>query len=163
MVDAAKPKKSPAPPPPRAACTCGSLRKASRRISQFYDAALAPVGIKSTQFSILAEVERGSIAGPVTICELAATMVMDRSTLGHNLRPLERDDLVVLRHSRHDRRKRHVELTIKGKSLLPRARQLWRRAENRFEKIFGKDPAAELRAVLLSIANNRELDSHPLG
>jgi DNA-binding MarR family transcriptional regulator len=90
-------------------------------------------------------------------------MVMDRSTLGHNLRPLERDDLVVLRQARHDRRKRHVELTSKGKSLLPRARLLWRRAENRFEKIFGKDPAAELRAVLLSIANNRELDSQPLG
>jgi DNA-binding MarR family transcriptional regulator len=162
MVAAAKPDKSPAAPP-RAACTCGSLRKASRRISQFYDAALAPVGIKSTQFSILAEVERGSIAGPVTICELAAAMVMDRSTLGHNLRPLERDDLVVLRQARHDRRKRHVELTSKGKSLLPRARLLWRRAENRFEKIFGKDPAAELRAVLLSIANNRELDSQPLG
>ena len=161
MMEPAKPKKSLAPAP-RAACTCGSLRKASRRISQFYDTALAPAGLKSTQFSILSEVERGSIAGPVTMCELATAMVMDRSTLGHNLRPLERDDLVVLRQSRHDRRKRYVELTAKGKSLLPRARQLWRRAEDRFERIFGKDPAAELRAVLVSIANNRDLDSQPL-
>jgi DNA-binding MarR family transcriptional regulator len=160
-VIAAKPKKSGAPPP-RVACTCGSLRKASRRISQFYDAALAPAGIKSTQFSILSEVERGSIAGPLTMCELAAAMVMDRSTLGHNLRPLERDGLVVMRPARHDRRKRHVELTSKGKSLLPRARHLWRRAEDRFERIFGKDAAAELRAVLLGIANNRELDSQQL-
>ena len=161
MMEPAKPKKSLAPAP-RAACTCGSLRKASRRISQFYDTALAPAGLKSTQFSILSEVERGSIAGPVTMCELATAMVMDRSTLGHNLRPLERDDLVVLRQARHDRRKRYVELTAKGKSLLPRARQLWRRAEDRFERIFGKDPAAELRAVLVSIANNRDLDSQPL-
>jgi DNA-binding MarR family transcriptional regulator len=161
MMEPAKPKKSLAPAP-RAACTCGSLRKASRRISQFYDTALAPAGLKSTQFSILSEVERGSIAGPVTMCELATAMVMDRSTLGHNLRPLERDDLVVLRQARHDRRKRYVELTAKGKSLLPRARQLWRRAEDRFERIFGKDPAAELRAVLLGIANNRDLDSQPL-
>ena len=161
MMEPAKPKKSLAPAP-RAACTCGSLRKASRRVSQFYDTALAPAGLKSTQFSILSEVERGSIAGPVTMCELATAMVMDRSTLGHNLRPLERDDLVVLRQARHDRRKRYVELTAKGKSLLPRARQLWRRAEDRFERIFGKDPAAELRAVLLGIANNRDLDSQPL-
>jgi DNA-binding MarR family transcriptional regulator len=161
MMEPAKPKKSLAPAP-RAACTCGSLRKASRRISQFYDTALAPAGLKSTQFSILSEVERGSIAGPVTMCELATAMVMDRSTLGHNLRPLERDDLVVLRQARHDRRKRYVELTAKGKSLLARARQLWRRAEDRFERIFGKDPAAELRAVLLGIANNRDLDSQPL-
>src|SRR3984957_781481 len=151
-----------AAPLPHNACTCGSLRKASRRISQFYDTALAPMGIKSTQFSILSEVDRGSVAGPVTMCELATAMVMDRSTLGHNLKPLERDDLVVLRQARHDRRKRYVELTAKGKSLLPRARQLWRRAENRFERIFGKDPAAELREVLLNIANNRDLDSQPL-
>ena len=149
-------------PVPRGACTCGSLRKASRRISQFYDTALAPVGIKSTQFSILAEVDRGSVDGPVTMCELAAAMVMDRSTLGHNLRPLERDDLVMLRLSSTDRRKRHVELTRRGKSILRRSRQLWEQAEGRFEEIFGKQPAAELRAVLLSIAANEQLDSQPL-
>ena len=159
MMARVKPRR---PAAPRAACMCGSLRKASRRISQFYDTALAPVGIKSTQFSILSEVERGGRAAPVTMCELASAMVMDRSTLGHNLRPLERDDLVVLRQARHDRRKHYVELTAKAKSLLPRARRLWRRAENRFETIFGKDPAAELRVVLLNIANNRDLDSRPL-
>jgi DNA-binding MarR family transcriptional regulator len=148
--------------PPRSACTCGSLRKASRRISQFYDAALAPVGIKSTQYSILAEVDRGSLEGPVTMCELATAMVMDRSTLGHNLKPLERDDLVVLRPSADDRRKRFVELTKKGQSILQRARRLWRLAEGRFETIFGKEPAAELRAVLLSIAGNTELNSLPI-
>jgi DNA-binding MarR family transcriptional regulator len=144
-------------PLPRAACTCGSLRKASRRISQFYDTALAPVGIKSTQFSILAEVERGSVNGPVMMCELASAMVMDRSTLGHNLRPLARDELLVLRLAPDDRRKRYVELTKKGRALLRQARRLWKRAEGHFEKIFGKQPAAELRTVLLSIANNREL------
>ena len=151
-----------AQPLPHSACTCGSLRKASRRISQFYDAALAPVGIKSTQFSILAEVERGSIDGPVTMCELATAMVMDRSTLGHNLRPLERDDLLSLQLAVTDRRKRHVALTKKGKATLQRARRLWRNAEGRFEKIFGKRHAADLRAVLLNIAGNHELNSLPL-
>jgi len=149
-------------PTPRNACTCGSLRKASRRISQFYDTALAPVGIKSTQYSILSEVDRGSLQGSVTMCELAAAMVMDRSTLGHNLKPLERDDLVVLRLSTDDRRKRYVELTKKGKSILQRSRRLWRHAEGRFEEIFGKEPAAELRAVLLNIAGNKELNSLPI-
>jgi DNA-binding MarR family transcriptional regulator len=157
------PKQSPSVSlPPKAACTCGSLRKASRRISQFYDMALTPVGIKSTQFSILTEVERGRGTKVVTMCELAAAMVMDRSTLGHNLRPLERDELVVLRRVQNDRRKRHVELTRKGKSVLQRARRLWRQAESRFEKIFGKEPAADLRAVLLYIANNRELNPQPV-
>jgi len=144
---------------PRNACTCGSLRKASRRISQFYDTALAPAGIKSTQYSILSEVDRGSREGTVTMCELATAMVMDRSTLGHNLKPLERDDLVVLKLSADDRRKRYVELTRKGRLMLRKSRHLWQRAEGRFESIFGKEPAAELRAVLLSIASNKELNS----
>jgi DNA-binding MarR family transcriptional regulator len=148
--------------PPHNACTCGSLRKASRRISQFYDTALAPVGIKSTQYSILSEVDRGSLEGPVTMCELATAMVMDRSTLGHNLKPLERDDLVILRLSADDRRKRYVELTKKGRLMLRKSRRLWLHAEGRFERIFGKKPAAELRAVLLSIAGNKELDSLPI-
>ena len=87
---------------------------------------------------------------------------MDRSTLGHNLRPLERDDLLSLKLAMTDRRKRHVALTTKGKATLRRARRLWRSAEGRFEKIFGKRHAAELRAVLLNIAGNDELNSLPL-
>ncbi len=141
----------------RASCTCGSLRKASRRISQFYDTALAPVGIKSTQYSILAEIDHAGPDERLTMCELATAMVMDRSTLGHNLRPLERDAMLVLRLSQSDRRKRYVELTSKGKETLEEARRLWRHAEGRFEKIFGKQPAAKLRAVLLSIASNQDL------
>ncbi len=148
-----------AAPASRNACTCGSLRKASRRVSQFYDTALAPVGIKSTQYSILSEVDRGRPSGPVSMRELATAMVMDRSTLGHNLKPLERDDLVVVRLSADDRRKRYVELTKKGRSMLRKARRLWGHAEGRFEKIFGKESAAELRAVLLNIAANKDLNS----
>ena len=161
MIDKTKTKRE-STLPPRVPCTCGSLRKASRRISQFYDTALAPVGIKSTQFSILTEVERGSAVGEVFMHELAAAMVMDRSTLGHNLRPLERDRLLVLRKTPSDRRKRHVELTPKGKSVLLRARRMWRMAEGRFESIYGKKPAAALRAVLLNIANNEELNTYSI-
>src|SRR5260370_17231633 len=97
----------------RNACTCGSLRKASRRISQFYDTALAPVGIKSTQHSILSEVDRGSREGPVTMCELATAMVMDRSTLGHNLKPLDRHHLVVRNPPAANRPNRYLQLTVK--------------------------------------------------
>jgi hypothetical protein len=61
--------------------------------------------------------------------------------------------------SADDRRKRHVELTKKGRDILHKSRRLWRQAEGRFEEIFGKQPAAELRAVLLSIAGNKELNS----
>jgi len=45
--------------------------------------------------------------------------------------------------------------------VLHRAQELWHRAEGRFEKIFGKQNALELRSVLLSIANNKELNAFP--
>jgi hypothetical protein len=50
-----------------------------------------------------------------------------------------------------------VELTRKGRSTLQKSRLLWQHAEGRFERIFGKQPAAQLRAVLLNIAANKEL------
>src|SRR5579871_6359587 len=122
---------------PRSSCTCGSLRRASRRVSQFYDLALAPTGIKSTQYSILSELARDRGGHGITMRELASAMVMDRSTLGHNLRPLQRENLLALRLSEKDLRRRYVELTRKGKTTLQRARRLWRAAEGRFENIFG--------------------------
>src|SRR5471032_2062534 len=131
--------------PAHGVCNCGALRRASRRISQLCDAALAPAGIKSTQFAILSELERSGGAEPVTMCKLAGAMIMDRSTLGHNLRPLQRDQLVVMRLAEDDRRKRYVALTPKGKVILRHARSLWRRAEQQFEKVLGKRPAARLR------------------
>jgi len=79
------------------------MRKASRRVSQMYDAALAPAGLKVTQLAILSEIDLRA-HDPVTMRELADAMVMDRSTLGQNLRPLERDRLVAWEPSDADRR-----------------------------------------------------------
>jgi DNA-binding MarR family transcriptional regulator len=126
------------------------LRKASRRLSQFYDSALAPSGLKSTQFAMLAEIERRT-GEPPTIGDLADALAMDQSTIGQNLRPLERDGLVSLQLDSTDRRRRHVTLTRKGRSRLAAARPLWSGAQARFEDSFGKRKAADLRAVLLNI------------
>jgi len=158
MMEPAKPKKSAA----HAACTCGSLRKASRRISQFYDTALAPAGIKSTQFSILSEVERGSIAGPVTMCELASAMVMDRSTLGHNLRPLERDDLVVLRQARHDRRQALRRTDCQGQVFAAAGAAALAPRGGPVREDFRQRSRGGIAGGPLGYSHNRDLDSQPL-
>jgi len=72
-------------------CNCFAVRSAARHVTQLYDQLLAPVGLRVTQFSILAKLER---KGPLTINVLADDMVMDRTTLGRNIRPLERDGLI---------------------------------------------------------------------
>ena len=71
-------------------CNCLAVRQAARHITQFYDRCLAPSGLRTTQFSILAKLKR---LGPMTINALAAELVMDRTTLGRNILPLQRESL----------------------------------------------------------------------
>ena len=137
-------------------CNCTALRKATRRVSLFYDSALAPSGLKSTQYAVLSEIYRRGGAPP-TIRELAEALVMDQSTLGQNLRPLEREGLVALVQDEADRRSRRVELTRVGRSRFAAARPLWDTAQQRFENGLGEHAAAELRSVLVTIAGDRSL------
>ena len=134
-------------------CNCLALRKATRRLSHFYDAALAPSGLKSTQFAMLAEIDRRANTPP-SIGDLADALVMDQSTIGQNLRPLQRDGLVALEPDATDRRRRNVKITRKGRSHFTAALPLWSDAQQRFEGSFGKRAASDLRAALLTIARD---------
>ena len=137
-------------------CIATAMRKASRRLSQLYDDALAPSGLRTTQYAILSELERRS-KKPPTMRELADAMVMDRSALGHNLRPLERDGLIALEESKEDRRRRHVVVTAQGRAEHRKAKRLWQTAQGRFEEVYGRSQAADLRAILLTIAHEERL------
>jgi DNA-binding MarR family transcriptional regulator len=137
-------------------CFGTAIRKASRHLAQLYDTALGPSGLRSTQFTILAEIYMRSKAPP-SMAELAHALVMDRSALGHNLRPLERDGFIALQESDTDLRRRHVVLTAKGKAKFREARRLWQQAQDRFSEVFGESAAAKLRATLLSIAYDDRL------
>jgi DNA-binding MarR family transcriptional regulator len=137
-------------------CNCGALRKASRRMSQLYDSALASCGLKSTQFAMLTEIDRWG-AEPPTIRQLAEALVMDQSTIGQNLRPLEREGLIALVQDEADRRSRRVKLTKAGRARIIAALPLWNAAQARFEGGFGQGAAADLRNVLAGISRDRSL------
>ncbi|WP_245502372.1 MarR family winged helix-turn-helix transcriptional regulator [Bradyrhizobium betae] len=122
----------------------------------FYDAALEPSGLRSTQYALLTEIHRRGNAPP-SIGDLAEALVIDQSTIGQNLRPLERDGLVTLERAEADRRIRLVKLTRAGRSRLADARPLWLAAQEKFEDGFGKRAAAELRNVLAGIAGDQSL------
>jgi DNA-binding MarR family transcriptional regulator len=129
-------------------CNCLSLRQATRRVTQLYDQALAPLGLRATQYSLLTQVER---LGPVAMNALAEVMVMDRATLGHNVRPLEAQGLVQLTVGT-DRRSREVSITAHGQRLLASGQELWRRAQQVFEAEIGVETAASLRMMLHRVA-----------
>ena len=126
-------------------CNCLALRQATRHVTQFYDQRLAPVGLRTTQFSILGKLRR---LGPMSINALARELVMDRTTLGRTMLPLERDGLIRLEDDPLDRRSKRLAITESGTLRLRKAAGLWVEAQNEFERRFGTDRAAGLRALL---------------
>ncbi len=128
-------------PPRLEECTCLAVRQAARHITQFYDQHLAPVGLRTTQFSILARLKR---LGPMTINALADELVMDRTTLGRNILPLEREGLISVAPGRTDRRSKELRLTDVGIERLKAAREGWKKAQKEFAAAFGDERAAGL-------------------
>ena len=126
-------------------CSCTALRKASRRISQLYDAALAPSGLKITQRAILAQIRRSE---PTTVGGLAEALVMDAGALAHTLKPLERDRFVSIDVDPQDRRNRVLRLTAAGRTRLAESEILWESAQRGFEAAFGRVKSEAMREAM---------------
>lgn len=137
--------------PLSAICNCLALRQATRQVTQLYDEELAAVSLRVTQYSLLSVLER---RGATTLNDLARVLVMDRSTLGHNLRPLEREGLVALAVDPQDKRARRLALSPRGRAKLKAARPHWQRAQARFERTFGAAEAVALRASLRKVVES---------
>jgi len=127
-------------------CTAMNLRMATRAVTQFYDGFLAETGVSGPQFSLLAIL---SVVGPIGMSRLAERMVMDRTTLTRNLKPLERDGLVEIRPG-EDRRARLVAMTDAGRAAFERARPRWAAAQSAIRKRLGDDDWQSLIARLQS-------------
>jgi DNA-binding MarR family transcriptional regulator len=126
-------------------CSCSAVRQAARHLTRLYDDALAPTCLSLNQYSMMSKLSR---FGPQKIQDLADLLVMDRSTLGHLLRPLERQGWLTIRVSDLDKRQRLIALTTAGMAHVKKARRMWAQAEQKFERAFGEDRALSLRTVL---------------
>ncbi len=134
-------------------CNCRAVRQAARYVTQIYDRHLAPCGLRISQFGILAMLKR---KGPLTINELAAELIIDRTTLGRNIQPLERDGLIAVKPSAFDRRSKELHLSALGERKFREGRKFWLEAQKEFENSFGSERAVELRALLgLMVAGER--------
>src|ERR1700742_1959901 len=124
-----------------AICNCQALRQAARHVSAFYDRHLAPEGITTAQYSMLAKLAR---LGPQSIGALAGMMVMDRTTTTRAVRPLARDGLVAIAPG-EDERTRVVRITPAGEKRAKAAAARWREAQKAFEAGYGTAEAERLR------------------
>lgn len=137
-------------------CYATAMRKASRRLTALYDEVMAPSGLRSTQYAILRTITASS---PISINELGEALVMDRSAVGHSLRPLQRDGLISLDRDSTDRRSVNVTLTAEGRRRFEEATVFWRSAQERVAEVMGSRQADQLRGRLLRLAGDDRLAS----
>jgi DNA-binding MarR family transcriptional regulator len=128
-------------------CICIALRKASRRMTARYDEALLPAGITLAQFSLLKTTNRHA---PVSLTRLSELTELDRSTLGRNVRVLERLGLVLMSDA-DDHREAAISLTPAGTDTLERALPLWREAQHRISDQLGDNGRQQLEALLVAL------------
>lgn len=130
-----------------AECACGGLRRASRAISRLYEAALAPLDLTATQFSILVAVR---LRGPVPLSRLAEALVLDRTSLYRAVKPLVRRRCLRIGQGR-TRRERTAALTEAGRRLLAQALPVWEATQARFVRALGPQAWTALTSGLRQV------------
>ena len=128
-------------------CYCVAVRTAARKTTALYDSILEPAGVTLAQFSLLRKIER---AGTVSLTELGRLAELDRSTIGRNVKALEKLRLVRTASAK-DRREAAVRLTAAGEKALRVGAPLWEEAQRRVEATLGAAGAEQLQTLALSL------------
>jgi DNA-binding MarR family transcriptional regulator len=128
-------------------CACFNFRKVSRAVTQLYDEALHPSGLRSTQLVILLSV---AVQPSSNISQLARRLVMDASTLNRNLRPLVQRGLLKL-VSGEDGRRKQIALTEEGRGAIDAAVPYWSAAQKRLVGLFGRQRYKELTRQMSTV------------
>ena len=130
-------------------CVCFITRKAARCITQFYDEMLRSVDLRSTQLILLNSIR---MLGPVSIKRLAKAVVMDRSALARNLKPLDNQGLIRIERGA-DLRERVVTLTEFGFEKTTEAFPLWEKAQAEVQNKLGREGLDNLFASLSGVVS----------
>ena len=125
-------------------CTNLRLRQLVRRVGQHYDAEMAKVGLKTTQYSLLSHTLQ---LGPVRPGELAAAMQFSPSTLTRNLKPLVDAGWVTLAAG-SDARSRSVLITDAGRAKRLEAQPHWKAAQQQLNQLLGAERVLALHGLI---------------
>src|SRR5579863_6455806 len=115
-------------------CLCASFRRASRVLTQHYDAALRPLGLRGTQFTLL---EALSLAGEVSQGTLGEILAIDSTTLTRTLAIMERRGWIISRSGK-DRRERRLSMSDAGRIQFERALPYWEKVQQKLQARFGR-------------------------
>jgi len=131
-------------------CVCQSARQLARQLTELYDAAMAPSGLTTTQFSLLMRLHglgnNGQTGVPLGL--LAQRLRRHASTVTRDLRPLAEAKLVTLADDPGDRRVRTVKVTARGIAQIEKAFPLWREAQAKVRGALGQGAALDLKRAM---------------
>lgn len=125
---------------PKLPCLCGSLRRTSRALTQLYEDALRPLGLRATQFTILQALW---LAGEVTQSQLGEILAMDSTTLTRTMQIMRREGWIAERRGQ-DRRERWLRLAKAGETQFKRALPLWEKVQSRLRRRLGEQTWKDL-------------------
>ena len=128
-------------------CMCLQFRMTNRLLTQLYDEALRLSGVRVTQLPILVAL---ALDGPASVNQLAKRLLMDRTTLGQNVKPLEARRIIAI-STGADRRTREIKLTSTGFEMVKEAIPLWEKAQERVVEGLGQRQSAKLLRDLHAI------------
>jgi len=111
-----------------------SVRRAARALTQLYDDALRPFGLRATQFTILQVL---SLAGEVPQGRLGEMLAMDSTSLTRTLAIMQREGWIADRTG-EDRRQRWLRLAKAGEAQLKRALPAWEKVQSRLRRQLGE-------------------------
>ncbi len=112
---------------------CGNFRRTSRALTQLYEQALRPLGMRATQFTILQAL---ALAGEVTQGQLGEMLAMDSTSLTRTLAIMVRQSWITVRRGK-DRRERRLRLASGGETQLKNAVPVWEKVQSRLRRQLG--------------------------
>jgi DNA-binding MarR family transcriptional regulator len=115
-------------------CLCASFRRTARALTQFYDVALRPLGLRTTQFTVLQAL---TLTGEVSQGRLGEILALDSTTLTRTLAIMRRRGWIQERRGL-DARERLISLAKRGEMQFERARPAWQKAQERLKDQFGE-------------------------
>ena len=116
-------------------CIAVRLRLLNRVITNFYDDALRPLGLKVSQLNILIVTAKLGLARPAQVCDI---LQLDSSTLSRNVKPLQAHGWLEVVPD-EDARAQPFRLTPQGKRLIEKAVPAWQEAQRQATELLGEE------------------------
>ena len=133
----------------RRLCACDQLRRVTRGVTQIYDNAVMPSGLRITQLPIFVGL---ASEGDLPLTALADALALDRTTLTRNLKVLEDRGLIDTYEHPDDARVRMVAITLAGSAMLTTALERWVQVQAFVEERFGRERLVALEHELAAFA-----------